>query len=389
MISCMYINICLTRRVIHMIYKHFKGIQLSRLGMGNMRLPTIGDDPGGEIDFERAQEIIDYAMNHGVNYYDTAYVYHNSQSESFLGKALEKYPRDSYYLATKFFIQANNDYKAVFEEQLSRLKTDYIDFYLIHGIFDSNWKQYIDCGCIEYFEKQKAKGRIKYLGFSSHASVESLTAFAEYHKWDFAQIQLNYYDWFHGSAIQEYEVLRSRNIPIISMEPLWGGRLAALSPDVDAILKTEHPYWSIASWALRWLGRLDAVQVVLSGMSALDQIKENVELFQNEVSLNDRDEELLKNACDAFRSSVVVPCTECRYCCEDCPTQIDIPGIVSLYNRFKLDGPFALMDIDSFKAKPTDCTECDACSERCPQSIDIGAIMQELSEVIRTLPPKP
>ncbi|WP_424353966.1 aldo/keto reductase [Methanobacterium sp. MBAC-LM] len=369
-----------------MIYTDFKGIQLSKLGMGNMRLPTIGDDPGGEIDFERAQKIIDYAMDHGVNYYDTAYVYHNGKSESFLGKALEKYPRDSYYLATKFFIMANDDYEAVFEEQLSRLKTDYIDFYLIHGIFDSNWKQYIDCGCIEYFEEQKAKGHIKYLGFSSHASVENLTAFTEHHKWDFAQIQLNYYDWFHGSAMQEYEVLHSRNIPIISMEPLWGGRLATLSPEVNAMLKAEHPDWSIASWAFRWLGRLDGVQVILSGMSAIDQIKENVKLFQNDISLNDGDEELLKRACDAFRSSVVIPCTGCRYCCDDCPAQIDIPGIIGLYNRFKLNGSFALLDIGSFKVKPADCTGCNVCGEHCPQSIDVSAVMQELSEAIRALP---
>lgn len=221
--------------------KSYKTITLSRLGMGNMRLPTEGDAPGAPIDYARASEMIDKLMKSGVNYYDTAYVYHSGESEKFLGDTMKKYPRDSYCLATKYFIQADPDYKKVFEEQLARLQTDHIDFYLIHGIFDTTYQQYIDSGCIEYFAEQKRLGKIRYLGFSSHAKPEHLATFADYRDWDFAQIQLNYFDWFYGTAKAEYEELQKRNIPIMVMEPVRGGRLASLTPETEARLKAAHP----------------------------------------------------------------------------------------------------------------------------------------------------
>ena len=214
-----------------MVYKDFKGINLSHLGMGNMRLPTEGGVHNAPINMGHAQKIIDYALDNGINYFDTAFVYHNGESEKFLGSALEKYPRDSYYLATKFFILASTDYKAVFEEQLTRLKTDYIDFYLIHGIFDHTYQQYMDCGCIEYFLEQKEKRRIKHLGFSAHVSMEGFNVFANHHKWDFCMIVLNPYDCVYGTSKQQYEVLVELGIPAVAMEPVRGGRLAALSAE--------------------------------------------------------------------------------------------------------------------------------------------------------------
>ena len=365
-----------------MFYKDFKNIKTSFLGMGNMRLPTQDGSWESPIDRAKAHEIIDYAMANGVNYYDTAYVYHNGESEKFLGKALTKYPRESYYLATKFFIMASKDYKAVFEEQLARLKTDYIDFYLIHGIFDTTHQEYIDGGAVEYFKEQKEKGRIKYLGFSSHANIDNLTSFANHHKWDFAQIQLNYFDWLYGNTKQQYEILEKLGIPIIAMSPARGGRLASLSPESEAILKEAQPDWSIASWAFRWLKKLPGVQVVLSGMSTLEQIKENTALFLNGEHLNDEQEKLLFKAYETSRSELIVPCTDCRYCCNDCPAQIDIPKILEIYNRYKIDGSWALnalKDAES-KGKPADCTGCGACDERCPQSIKIKDIMKELED---------
>ena len=215
---------------VYMIYKAFNNINLSCLGMGNMRLPLNKDRTSSPINRKLSQEIIDYAMDNGINYYDTAYTYNQGDSEVFLGEALSKYPRDSFYLATKFNLHATDDYKSVFEEQLSRLKTDYIDFYLLHAVQDHTYQKYIDCGCIEYFLEQKKAGRIKYLGFSSHASVKVLTSFADHHKWDFAQLQINYFDWYHSTAKKEYEVLEKRGTPIIVMEPIRGGRLAELSP---------------------------------------------------------------------------------------------------------------------------------------------------------------
>jgi len=368
-----------------MITKPYKNINLSRLGMGNMRLPIHTDRPATPIDRVKAQEIIDYAMANGINYYDTAYVYHNSESEVFLGEAMKKYPRESYHLATKYSILANPDYKAVFEEQLARLQTDYIDFYLMHSVNEYTAQQYIDSGCIEYFLAQKQAGRIKYLGFSSHADVKTLTMFADHHKWDFAQLQINYFDWCFAAAKQEYQVLVDRNIPVIVMEPVRGGRLAALSPEAEAILKEVHPDWSLAAWAFRWVKRLPQVQVVLSGMSTLDQIKENVELFADDRALTDEEDSLVMKAAEMFRSQVQVPCTVCRYCCDGCSANINIPAVLEVYNKYKTDGSWALNEmktVDS-EGKAEDCIACGECSVHCPQGIDIPAIMQELKQLMK------
>lgn len=361
--------------------KTFRNLKLSRLGMGNMRLPVEGDVDGAPIDRFRAQAIIDYAMANGINYYDAAYVYHNGESEKFLGDALSKYPRESYYLATKFFIMANPDYKKVFEEQLERLQTDHIDFYLIHGIFDHTFQQYIDGGCIEYFLEQKAAGRIRYLGFSSHAKPENLRIFAEHHEWDFAQIQLNYFDWNYGTAKEEYRILEEKGIPIMVMEPVRGGRLASLSPKAESMLKEKHPDWSIPSWALRWVKKLPQVQVILSGMSTMDQIQDNVRTFSEDVEFDREDEEVLMAACEAFKKQVSVPCTACRYCCDGCLKQIEIPKFLSVYNSYKTDGPWALSALTEIKSKgtPKDCISCGACMGHCPQGIRIPEIMKELA----------
>ena len=368
-----------------MIQKPFQDISLSRLGMGNMRLPVEGGKDGAPIDRARAQEIIDYAMSHGINYYDSAYDYHNGESEKFLGEALKKYPRDSYYLATKFLLFANADYKAVFEEQLQRLQTDHIDFYLLHAIFDNNCQAYLDSGCIEYFLEQKKAGRIRYLGFSSHSSPETLTKMADHHQWDFAQLQLNYFDWQYGTTAAEYKVLEDRHIPIMVMEPVRGGRLAQLSSEAEAMLKEAHPDWSMASWALRWVKRLPQVQVILSGMSTLEQIKDNVSTFAEPEGLSDADVELLLRAAEAFKKQVSVPCTACRYCCDGCPMEINIPAFLSVYNSYKTDGPWALNQMGGVDSvgKPVDCINCGACTEHCPQSINVPEIMAELAKLVQ------
>lgn len=368
-----------------MIKRNFKDISLSCLGMGNMRLPVHSDKPDTPIDYEKAQEIIDYAMEQGINYYDTAYVYHSGESEKFLGKAMEKYNRDSFYLATKFLYHANPDYKAVFKEQLERLQTDYIDFYLIHAVSDNVYENYINCGCIEYFLEQQRAGKIKYLGFSAHASVKVLEKFASHHQWDFAQIQLNYFDWLYGSAKAEYEVLCEKNIPIMVMEPVRGGRLAALSSQADALLQEKQPEWSDSAWAFRWLKSLPQVQVILSGMSTLEQIQENIQVFSDERAVTKEEEKVLFEACRAFRNQVQVPCTSCRYCTDGCPANINIPKLLSIYNRYKVDGKWALQEIDRIdsKGKPEDCLDCKACVAHCPQGISIPEMMKEMAELRR------
>ena len=368
-----------------MEYKKFQGIELSRLGMGNMRLPVQKDVPGTPIDYVKAQEIIDYAMANGINYFDTAYIYHNGESEKFLGEAMKKYERSSYHLATKYMIQANPDYKAVFEEQLSRLQTNYIDFYLIHGINDQTAKQYIESGSVQYFVEQKEKGRIKYLGFSSHASVKCLEEFASYRDWDFAQIQLNYFDWQNGNTKKEYEILEQRHIPIVVMEPVRGGHLAALTEESEAGLRELHSDWSMAAWAFRFVKSLPQVQVILSGMSTYEQIVENIATFNDNSMLNEEEKEALFKACELFHKQLVVPCTSCRYCCPDCPMEINIPEYLKVYNTYRVEGPWALGRAKGIQStgKPADCIGCGSCSGRCPQGINIPDIMQKLAEVLK------
>ncbi|MBQ0071951.1 MAG: aldo/keto reductase [Spirochaetales bacterium] len=365
-----------------MNYKAFQDIQLSRLGMGNMRLPLQED--GKTIDRVKTQEILDYAMANGINYYDTAYVYNAGDSERAVGECMKKHPRDSFYLATKFNYGANPDYKAVFEEQLARLQTDHIDFYLLHCLLDNNIDSYLNCGCIEYFMEQKELGRIKYLGFSSHASVETLEKFASHHQWDFAQLQINYFDWSFSKTQKEYQVLADRNIPVVVMEPVRGGRLASLTPECEAMLKAVHPDWSIASWALRFVETLPQVQVILSGMSNMEQIIDNCKTFSDSVTLSDEDKKLLLEVCDKFHSQLVVPCTACRYCTDGCPASINIPEFMKIYNTYKVEGRGILKRIKEKKVDstgyPEDCIGCGQCTTHCPQSISIPGIMKNLAE---------
>ncbi len=367
-----------------MICKDFKGIQVSTLGMGNMRLPSTNSAvQNAPIDWPEAHKVIDYAYEHGVNYFDTAWVYNNGESERCLGECMKKHPRESFYLATKFHIDAQPDYKYVFEEQLKRLQTDYIDFYLIHCLLDGNYQKYLDSGAIDYFLEQKAKGRIKYLGFSSHASLETLRKFADHHAWDFGQLQINYYDWYYGSSQAEYKILEERNIPVIVMEPVRGGKLAALTENAGQILKSARPEWSHAKWALNFVRSLPAVLTTLSGMSNMDQVIENVASFSEADSFGAKEQEVLKQACDIFQNDIKIPCTACRYCCEDCPMQINIPEYLKVYNAYKVNGSgalSALKDIDS-TGKPSDCIGCGACTGHCPQNIKIPELIKELAEL--------
>lgn len=364
--------------------KGFQGITLSRLGMGNMRLPSdyLGT-PDESINWERAHELIDRTLAQGINYFDTAYVYNGGDSERCVGAALSKHPRESYYLATKYAIRANPNYKAVFEEQLSRLQTDYIDFYLLHCLTDGNLEQYLTSGCIDYFEEQQRQGRIKYFGFSSHASPETLEKMAERRDWDFAQLQLNYFDWRFARTKEEYEILTRLGIPVMVMEPVRGGRLASLTPETEAALKAAHPDWSVASWALRWVRKLPNVQVILSGMSNLEQLQDNVATFEDMEPLSDQDEALLMEVCEKFRSQIVVPCTACRYCCDGCPVKINIPEYLRAYNAGKVEGAGAarsiLAKIETV-GKPGDCVACGACTRHCPQGIQVPEIMGALSK---------
>nr|WP_304970785.1 aldo/keto reductase [uncultured Schaedlerella sp.] len=367
-----------------MQYKKFKSsAKLSMLGMGAMRLPVVGGDQGN-IDYEKAKAIIDRAYQGGVNYYDTAYIYHNGKSEEFLGKALAEYPRESYYVADKFNLQAEPDYKKQFPEQLSRLNMEYIDFYLIHGIQDAWMDQFLECGALRYFDELKKQGKIRNLGFSFHASPDSLRKLLKIYPWDFVQIQLNYLDWYYGDAKELYEILEEAEIPIMIMEPVRGGKLANLTPEAEAILKEADPEASIASWALRFVMSRPQVQVVLSGMSNLEQMEDNLHIFSETACLTEEEEALVKKAADEFRSKVGVGCTACRYCTPNCPIGLDIPKILSLYNDVKLvneEWRATFADAMPEGKRPEDCIGCGACTGHCPQSLDVPAVMKEMAEI--------
>ena len=367
-----------------MQYKKFKSsAKLSMLGMGAMRLPVVGGDQGN-IDYEKAKAIIDRAYQGGVNYYDTAYIYHNGKSEEFLGKALAEYPRESYYVADKFNLQAEPDYKKQFPEQLSRLNMEYIDFYLIHGIQDAWMDQFLECGALRYFDELKKQGKIRNLGFSFHASPDSLRKLLKIYPWDFVQIQLNYLDWYYGDAKELYEILEEAEIPIMIMEPVRGGKLANLTPEAESILKEADPEASIASWALRFVMSRPQVQVVLSGMSNLEQMEDNLHIFSETACLTEEEEALVKKAADEFRSKVGVGCTACRYCTPNCPIGLDIPKILSLYNDVKLvneEWRATFADAMPEGKRPEDCIGCGSCTGHCPQSLDVPAVMKEMAEI--------
>ena len=370
-----------------MRYKEYKEIKdLSRLGMGLMRLPVLDGDYG-RIDYEKAKAIIDRCMKNGINYYDTAYIYHNGKSEEFAGKALAGYPRESYYIADKFNFQAEPDYEKQFEEQLRRLQMDYIDFYLLHGIQDNFQDDILSSGCIDYFDEQKKNGRIHYLGFSFHGNPENLRKMLDQYPWDFVQIQLNYYDWYFGHAKELYEILETAQIPVMVMEPVHGGLLANLTDDAAAVLKEYSPDASQASWAMRWVMGLPGVQVVLSGMSDTVQAEDNLTTFDQAIPLSDEEQHLIYQAATIQRKAVAVPCSSCRYCCADCPAGLDIPELLKYYNDYKLGGAWRLAGISAMpeEKRPTACIGCGSCTRHCPQGLETPKYMEELKNVLNEM----
>lgn len=369
-----------------MQYKDFKdGIRLSCLGMGNMRLP-VHDDENKTIDYELGQKIIDACYEAGVNYYDTAYVYHGGKSEVFLGEALKKYPRDSFYVADKFNYAANPDFKAQFAEQLQRLQMDRIDFYLMHAIMDSNIDNYLNCGCVEYFDQMKAEGKIKYFGFSFHGSVEALKRMVAVRKWDFVQIQFNYYDWYCNIMEDLYKILEDAGIPIMVMEPVHGGMLAKLDDDIKAILGADTDTEQ-AEWAMRWVLSHPQIQVVLSGMGSMAMAEGNIKTFTEYKALSAEEEALVEKTAKTMYSKIAVPCTVCRYCTPNCPMGLDIPEILRFYNEYKLSGPWRLNAMKGWASEklPSACIGCGTCTGHCPQSFDIPKYMAELAEQLEKM----
>ena len=374
-----------------MIYKEFQGEKLSLLGFGTMRLPTLEDD---SIDEALTQTMIDYAMEHGVNYYDTAWPYMQNRSETVVGACLKKYPRESFHLATKFpghMLAESYDPAGIFEQQLKKCQVDYFDFYLLHNVYENSISVYNDprWGIVDYFVEQKRLGRIKHLGFSSHADLPCLTEFLDRYgeHMEFCQLQFNYLDWTMQHGKEKYDLLKSRGIPLWVMEPVRGGKLASLPEADEQRLHALRPNASIASFGYRWQQGFDNVHMVLSGMSNLEQMVDNVQTFETENPLTAEEEQAVMDAAEHLKDSV--PCTACRYCCDGCPMGLNIPDLLHKYNQTRVgSGTSVKMQLDALpKDKwPEACIGCGACASVCPQKIAIPDVLASFAAELEKLP---
>lgn len=375
-----------------MITKKFQELELSALGMGTMRLPVL-DGNEAKIDEERTAEMVAYAMEQGINYYDTAWGYHGGNSELVMGKVLEKYPRDSFYFATKFpgyDLTNMNKVEKIFEEQLKKCRVDYFDFYLIHNVCEMNIDAYLDkkYRIDEYLVKQKEEGRIRHLGFSAHGNYDVMKRFLEAYgdHMEFCQIQLNYIDWTFQEAKAKVELLKEYGIPIWVMEPVRGGKLAKLPENAEKVLKELRPDENIPAWAFRFLQSIPEVTVILSGMSDFEQLRENVKTFETEKTLSEKEMDALLKVAEGMLDDTL-PCTSCHYCVSHCPKGLDIPRLIDLYNEHSFTGggflaPMALMAIPKDK-HPTTCIGCRSCEAVCPQQIKISEAMSDFAGKLR------
>ena len=329
-------------------------------------------------------------MEHGINYYDTAWGYHDGHSESALGQALHAYPRDRFYLATKFpgyDLSNMTRVQEIFEEQLKRCQVDYFDFYLFHNVCEMNIDAYLDpaYGIYDYLMEQKKQGRIRHLGFSCHGGMPVLTRFLEAYgdTMEFCQLQINYIDWEFQDARAKVELLQKYNIPVWVMEPLRGGRLANLSEQEAAPLRALRPEESIPAWAFRFLQSIPSVTMILSGMSNLDQLKDNLATFETSKPLQPQEMDTLLALARDMVQKTALPCTACHYCVSHCPQGLDIPGLLALYNEHCFTGggfiaPMALAAVPADK-QPSACIGCRSCEAVCPQQLKIADAMADFS----------
>ncbi len=375
-----------------MIYRKFQNLSLSGLGLGMMRLPVVsGDD--AVVDEAATAEMIDLAYRSGINYFDTAWGYHNGNSELMAGKFLSRYPRESYYLASKFpgYDNANMPrVREIFEKQLEKCQTPYFDFYLFHNVYEGNVDDYLnpDFGILDYLLEQKKNGRIKHLGFSAHGSVEVikrfLAAYGEH--MEFCQLQLNYMDWHFQDAQAKVALLNEAGIPVWVMEPLRGGKLATASDEKAAALRTMRPEETVPAWAFRFLQSIPGVTMVLSGMSNMKQLRENIATWSTDAPLTRQEFDALVAIADEETKRGGLPCTACHYCTSHCPKALPIPELIALYNEHKITGggfiaPMAVGSMPEDK-RPASCVGCRSCEQVCPQRIKISEMMKDFSGMI-------
>ena len=379
-----------------MVYKDFQGLKLSALGFGAMRLP-VRDGDDSKPDREQVFKMVETAMKDGINYYDTAWGYHDGNSELILAEALSKYPRESYFLADKFpgyDLSNMPKVREIFEKQLEKTNAGYFDFYLFHNVCEMNIDHYLDpkYGIYEYLMEQKKNGRIRHLGFSCHGEIDVLKRFLDAYGEDmeFCQLQLNYLDWKFQHGREKVDILRERNIPVWVMEPLRGGRLAKLNETEENELKALRPGEEIPAWAFRFLQSIPEVTLILSGMSDEAQLAANLKTFAEDRPLDEKEMSAIMSIADRMAGQRSVPCTACRYCVSHCPQGIDIPRMIELYNEHLLTtsyggmgfiAPMAMAAVPEDK-KPSACLHCRSCERVCPQQIKISEVMTDFVQKI-------
>lgn len=364
------------------VRRKYKNIEVPLLALGCMRLPMKGE----EVDQQELDRMVDYCMEHGANYFDTAYMYVDKKSEIAIGKSLKRYNREDFFLADKspiYKMQSREEIRETFEEQLKKCQVDYFDFYMVHNINKDTFSKYKEFHVYDELMQLKKEGKIKYVGFSFHGTPEMLREVAPEHKWDFAQLQINYLDWDVVKAHEQYDIVQAEGIPVTVMEPLRGGGLVNLSDKAFAKLK-ENSDNSPAAFGLRWAASRANVVTVLSGMSNLEQVKENIQTFIDYKDMNENEEKLADEIAKIIQSQGEINCTACKYCTEVCPRGINIPALFALYNQYKVTDNKMLFKIyyeslaDSEKADK--CIKCNLCNKNCPQSLDIPNLLAKINE---------
>lgn len=357
-------------------------VEVSLLGFGCMRFPLLED---GRINEAKAQRMLDRAIKGGVNYIDTAYPYHDGESEPFLGRCLQKYERDSYYLATKlpmWQVNSVGDAERIFEDQLRRLHTDHIDFYLLHALNREKWEALKEQGILEYCEKLQQEGRIRFFGFSFHDSYEVFEEILTYRKWDFCQIQFNYMDTQEQAGLRGYELTEKLGVPLIVMEPVRGGSLAGFSEDIDQRFHALDDKASIASFALRYVGSFPNVKVVLSGMSTMEQVEDNLHTFSPFFALHEKERQTIEELVAFLKGRVQNGCTGCRYCMP-CPAGVNIPGCFQVWNQYHIYRSYPVVkwgwENMPEQERPENCIQCGKCEAVCPQQLSIREDLKRVS----------
>jgi len=391
-----------------MTYNKLKDKKLSTLGCGGMRLPTKEVNGKNIIDEAEAERLLTHAYENGINLFDTAFFYHAGESERVIGKILNKFPRDTWYLSNKMpgnFMEIKDgkillDVAAmgmknmtvstpseVFEYQLNNCGVEYFDFYMLHNVSESTFDLYTDekLGILRYLLEEREKGRIRHLGFSTHGRPETIEKFLDmYDCFEFVMLQVNYLDWSLQEAQKKYEIIAKHGLPIFVMEPVRGGKLINPGKEAESILSAARPGDSMAKWAFRFLQSLPNMCVTISGMSTFEQLNENMEIFSTDNPMSDAEKEYLWKAVDTMAS--FVPCTSCRYCTEACPVKLDIPLLITTYNEAVNYFEWYVRDVlDSLPddKKPEACTSCGACNHHCPQGIDIPETIQKFAALIK------